>query len=93
MSAHVVTSYLIGLGTVGLALAAFYAMARGWKSGRFRVTSQKRLIAVVESAALTPNVVLQIVRIGTRYYAVAGSANHVAVLCELPAADVEPARS
>ena len=89
MSAHVVTSYLIGLATVGLVLAAFYAVARAWKAGRLRLSTRKRLICVIETAALTQHAVLQIVRIGRRYYALAGGAGNVHLLCELPAADLD----
>ena len=89
MNAHTMVSYAIGLATVGCALGAFYAIAGAWKSGRFRVASRKRLINVIETAALTQHAVLQIVRIGKRYYAIAGGGGNVRVLCEISAADLE----
>ena len=91
MSAHV-ASYVIGLATVGFVLAAFYAIARAWKSGRLRLSPRKRLICVIETAALTQHAVLQIVRIGRRYYALGGGASNVRLLCELPAADLDAER-
>ena len=93
MNGHIVASYLIGLITVGLVLAVFYAIVRVWKTGHFGVSSQKRLISVVETAALTQNIVLQIVRVGTRYYALASGTGNVTLLCELARSDVEPVRA
>jgi len=83
LNGHVVTSYAIGLITVGLALTVFYAIVRAWKTGRFNAASQKRLISVVETAALSQNVVLQVVRVGTRHYALATGSATVTLLCEL----------
>jgi len=90
LNGHVVASYLIGLVTVGIALGLFYAIVRAWKTGRFGKPSQKRLISVVETAVLTQNVVLQVVRIGTRYYALASGAGSATLLCELARSDIEP---
>ncbi len=86
---HIAGSYAIGLATVGLALAAFYIIARAWKAGRFGLPSQKRLISVVETAILNQHAVLQIVRVGTRYYAITGAAAHITVIAELAAPEIE----
>ncbi|MBV9737271.1 MAG: flagellar biosynthetic protein FliO [Candidatus Eremiobacteraeota bacterium] len=93
MNAHVVASYLIGLATVGIALGVFYASVRAWKTGRFGKSSQKRLISVVETAVLTQNVVLQVVRIGTRYYALASGAGNATLLGELARSEIEPVKA
>jgi flagellar biogenesis protein FliO len=93
LNGHIIASYLVGLLTVGIALAVFYAIGRAWKTGRFGTTSQKRLISIVESAALSQNVALQIVRIGTRYYALASGAGKVTLVCELASSDSEPVRA
>ena len=86
---HLVVSYSVGLATVGCALVAFYVIARVWKSGGFRVSTRKRLLSIIETAALAQHAVLHVVRIGRRYYALAGASGNVTVICELVAAEVE----
>ena len=86
---HLVVSYSVGLATVGCGLVAFYVIARVWKSGGFRVSTRRRLLSIIETAALAQHAVLHVVRIGRRYYALAGASGNVTVICELVAAEVE----
>ena len=89
MSERSIVSYVVGLGIVGLALAAFYWIARAWKFGRLGLPLKKRLISVIETAPLTQHVFVHVVRIGARYYVLAAADANVRIVCELPAADVE----
>jgi len=93
MTQHIVGSYLWGLTIVALALAGFYAAARVWRSSRFGSSCKKRLISVVESTVLMPQTVLQVVRIGRRYYALGGGAGRLTLLCELPESEIEADRT
>jgi flagellar biogenesis protein FliO len=86
MAGGLVGSYILGLAAVAAVLAAFYTIVR--MCTRLRLSSKRRLIAVIESAPLAQNTVLQIVRIGERYYALAGGLGRVTLLCELPAPEI-----
>lgn len=88
MAAHVVGSYVLGLVTVALLLTGMYAAVRAFTRARFFASFDKRLVAIVETAFLAQNTVLQIVRIGTRYYALAGGSGRMNLLCELPAPEI-----
>ena len=82
----IVNSYFVGLATVAAVLAAFYATVRFCT--RARLQSRRRLIAVVVTAPVAQNTILQIVRIGERYYALGGGLGRLTLLCELPAPEI-----
>jgi len=88
MAAHALGSYVLGLLTIALLLTGLYAGGRALKGARFLSPFDKRLVTIVETAFLAQNTVLQIVKIGVRYYALACGSGRVTLLCELPVPEI-----
>jgi flagellar biogenesis protein FliO len=78
------------LAIVGLLLLTFWWIARTLGRGRLIVSADKRLITVIESAFLSHNTTLHVVKIGDKYFAVGGGAGHLSLLGEIPAESVVP---
>jgi flagellar biogenesis protein FliO len=51
-----------------------------------------RLVALVDSLALSQHAALYVVRAGTRYFLIGCTAGGLSTLAELPSSDVEPTR-
>lgn len=82
--------YILALFVIALMLFGLYAVVRALSRGRLVVSSERRLLTVVESTSLSQNTTLHVVKAGTRYYLVGGGAGHVSSLGEIPAEQVEP---
>lgn len=81
---------ITALALVALLLYGLFWAVRLLSQGRLLALGQSRLVFVVESAMLSQNTSVHVVRIGGRYYLVGAAAGHVALISELPAEDVEP---
>jgi flagellar biogenesis protein FliO len=82
---HVVQAFAI----VALLLAGLIYLGRTFQRGRL-VAGGRRLVTTIESTALAQNVTVHVLRVGERYYLVGGGSAGIALLSELPAAEVEP---
>lgn len=75
---------------VGLLLFALVYLGRLFQRGRMVTPRGRRLVTTIESTALAQNVAVHIVRVGDKYFLVGGGTGGVALLAELPAAEIEP---
>lgn len=81
-------NYVLALAVVALLLAGLNAMVRGLARGRASAANRRRMVTVLESTALAPNVALHVVRVGSRYVMIGGSNANVSLLAELEPEDV-----
>jgi len=58
--------------------------------GRLIVSSERRLVSVVESTMIAQNTALHVVKIADKFYLVGGGMGHVALISELPADSIVP---
>jgi flagellar biogenesis protein FliO len=89
MSSAFWLQYLFALLVVGLMLGGLYALVRGLARGRLIVSSERRLVTVLESTPLSQHAALHVVKVGARYYLIGGGNGHVGTLTELDTAEVE----
>lgn len=85
-----VGTYLMALVVIALLLFGLYTLVRALGRGRVLAGADRRLISVIDSTFVAQNTTLHIVKIGEKFYAVGGGAGHLALLCEVPAAEVTP---
>lgn len=82
--------YLFALFVVALMLAGLYAIARGVSRGRVLLSSDRRLLTVIESTALSQHTSLHVVKVGSKYLVIGGSNNGgLTPLAEMPQDEVE----
>jgi flagellar biogenesis protein FliO len=81
--------YAFALLVVALMLGGLYAVVRGLARGRLLVSSERRLITVLESTQLSQHAALHVVKVGVHYYLIGGGNGNVSTLSELEAAEVE----
>lgn len=81
--------YLLALAVVGLMLFGLYAIVRGLTRGRLLAANEKRLVGVVDSALVSQNTSVHVVKAGSRYLLVGGGSGHLAALGELSPDEVE----
>jgi flagellar biogenesis protein FliO len=81
--------YLLALAVVALMLFGLYAIVRGLTRGRLLAANEKRLIGVVDSALVSQNTSVHVVKAGSRYLLVGGGSGHLAALGELSGDEVE----
>ena len=82
------TSYLLKLGVVGLLLATLYAGASGLRRLRLFGRGANRNVSVIETALLSQNAAVHLLKVGTRYFLVGTAAAGIATLAELAPADL-----
>ncbi|HEY9181194.1 MAG TPA: flagellar biosynthetic protein FliO [Candidatus Baltobacteraceae bacterium] len=82
--------YILALLVVALMLFGLYTVVRALGRGRLVASTDRRLIAVIESTALAQNTTLHVVKAGERYFLIGGGSGHVNTLGEIPAEQVEP---
>jgi len=58
--------------------------------GRLVLSTQRKLLTVVESTQLAQHVTMHVVKIANRYYLVGGGQSGITLIDEVPAEDVEP---
>jgi flagellar biogenesis protein FliO len=75
---------------VGLLLFGIVYLGRIFQRGRMVAGRGSRLVTTIESTALAQNVAVHVVRVGEKYFLVGGGSAGVALLAELPAAEIEP---
>ncbi len=82
--------YLLALVVVALMLGGLYAVARGLARGRVLASTDRRLVAVLESTVLSQHSAVHVIKAGTKYLLVgASNGGGVTTLGELPAEEVE----
>lgn len=81
---------ITALALVALLLYGLFWAVRLLSQGRLLALGQSRLVVVVESAMLSQNASVHVVKIGRRYYLVGAASGHVALVSDLPAEEVEP---
>ena len=82
--------YAFALLVVALMLGGLYAVARGLARGRVLASSDRRLVAVLESTVLSQHSAVHVIKAGTKYLLVGATNNGgVTTLGELPADEVE----
>jgi flagellar biogenesis protein FliO len=72
-----------------LLLGLYYAV-RGLARGRLVLSTERKLLTVVESTFLAQHVTMHVVKIANRYYLVGGGQSGVTLIDEVPADVVEP---
>lgn len=83
------TQYFLALIVVGLMLFGLYAVARGLTRGRLLSMTSKRLVGVVDTAIVSQNTSIHVVKAGSKYLLVGGGSGHLSALGELSAEEVE----
>jgi flagellar biogenesis protein FliO len=81
--------YLLALGIVALMLFGLYAIVRGLTRGRLLAANEKRLVGVIDSAIVSQNTNVHIIKAGSKYLLVGGGSGHLSALGELPPEEVE----
>jgi flagellar biogenesis protein FliO len=71
-------------------LLAMYYVVRGLSRGRLVLSTQRKLLTVVESTQLAQHVTMHVVKIANRYYLVGGGQSGITLIDEVPADVVEP---
>ncbi len=71
-------------------LLALYYVVRGLAQGRLVLSTNRKLLTVVESTQLAQHVTMHVVKIANRYYLVGGGQSGVTLIDEVPADVVEP---
>ncbi|HEY2474743.1 MAG TPA: flagellar biosynthetic protein FliO [Candidatus Cybelea sp.] len=89
MSASFWAVYAIKLAVVAVVLAALYALARALRASRFLFSGAQRHLDVIESAMLTPQSAVHLVRVGKRYLFLGGGAAGLRKLAELEPGELE----
>ncbi|MDP9019052.1 MAG: flagellar biosynthetic protein FliO [Candidatus Eremiobacteraeota bacterium] len=90
MGADFIGRYILALVVVALLLVGLYSIVRALGRGRILASADKRLVSVIESTFISQNTTLHVVKIGDKYYAVAGGSGHLSLLCEVPTDEVAP---
>ncbi len=85
MAAPFAAHYLFGLLTVAVLLCVLWFVPRAVRRRSFGPGNDRRLVRVVQSALLSPDATVHVVKIAERYYALGGGHGHLCVLCEVPA--------
>jgi flagellar biogenesis protein FliO len=80
--------YLEKLALVALLLGAMYAVARALRQTRF-FGRASRSATLIEALALSQHAAIYIVRVGSRYFLLGGTASTVSPLTELAETDAE----
>lgn len=88
MAAPFAAHYLLGLLTVAVLLFTLWFVPRKIRWKTFVHSNERRLVRVVQSALLSPDATVHVVKIAERYYALGGGHGHLCVLCELSADSV-----
>jgi flagellar biogenesis protein FliO len=83
------TQYFLALTVVGLTLLGLYVLARGLTRGRLLSMTSKRLVGLVDTAIVSPNTSIHVVKAGSKYLLVGGGSGHLSALGELSAEEVE----
>lgn len=65
-------------------------LVRFLNRGRIVLTSERRLVSVVESTALNQHSAVHVVKVADRYYLVGGGSAGVTHIADVPAEAVEP---
>lgn len=81
--------YLGALAIVGVMLLGLYAIIRGLTRGRLLAANEKRLVGVIDSAIVSQNTNVHVIKAGSKYLLVGGGSGHLAPLGELSAEEVE----
>jgi flagellar biogenesis protein FliO len=79
--------YLLAVAVVALMLFGLYAIARALTRGRLATRADRRLVNVIESTFLSQHTTLHVVKVGERYYLIAGG-EHLRTLAEVPSEEV-----
>ena len=75
---------------IALLLLGMTYVARTINRGRIVVSTGKRLVTVVESAALSQHAAVHVIKIADQYYLVGGGSAGVQHIADVPADVVEP---
>ena len=78
------------LALVALLLLGMTYAVRFLNRGRVVLTSERRLLSVVESTALSQHSAVHVVKVADRYYLVGGGSAGVSHIADVPAETVEP---
>ena len=89
MTAGFWAQYLFALVVVGLMLFGLYAVVRGLTRGRLLAANDGRLVGVVDTAVVSQNTSIHVVKAGSKYLLVGGGGGRLSALGELPAEEVE----
>jgi flagellar biogenesis protein FliO len=81
--------YLLALIVVALMLFGLYAIVRGLTRGRLLASNEKRLVGVIDTAIVSQNTNVHIIKAGGKYLLVGGGSGHLSALGEIPADEVE----
>jgi flagellar protein FliO/FliZ len=82
--------YVGKLAVVAVVLATLYALGRKLRQIRF-FGSTGRCVRVIDSAMLSPNAAIHVLRVGERYLVVGASSAGVTKLAELAPTEIEHA--
>ncbi|HEY0395493.1 MAG TPA: flagellar biosynthetic protein FliO [Candidatus Elarobacter sp.] len=82
--------YLWVLAVVGLLLLGLTYAVRTLNRGRLVAGSGRRLVSVVESAAVSQHSAVHVIKVGDRYYLIGGGSAGVTHIADVPADVVDP---
>jgi flagellar biogenesis protein FliO len=82
--------YLWVLAVVGLLLLGLTYAVRALNRGRLVAGSQRRLVSVVESVAVSQHSAVHVIKVGDRYYLIGGGSAGVSHIADVPAEVVAP---
>jgi flagellar biogenesis protein FliO len=82
--------YAWALSVVGLLLLGLTYAVRTLNRGRLVTGSDRRLVSVVESAAVSQHSAVHVIKVGDRYYLVGGGSAGVTHIADVPAELVDP---
>jgi flagellar biogenesis protein FliO len=82
-------AYLVKLALLGALLAALYGLARLLRESRLVPRGRRRHVQLIESAALSPQAAVHLLRIGTRYLLVGGGNACICKLAEFTPGELE----
>lgn len=82
-------AYALKLLVVALLLAGLYALGRLLRRARFSGVSGLRSVTVVESAMLSPQLWIHVVKVGRRYFFLGAGQGGIATLAELAPEEID----
>ncbi len=89
MTTHLWTQYIFALIVVAVVLLLFAAFVKALGRGRIVLSTERRLVTVLESTQLGAHGALHVIKVGVRYFLVASAASGTRQIAEIPADEVE----
>ncbi len=89
MTTHLWAQYIFALIVVAVVLLLFAVLVKALGRGRIVLSTERRLVTVLESTPLGAHGALHVIKVGARYILVASAASGTRQIVEIPADEVE----